>query len=52
MGGVCCDFVRCRYKTRERVLKIDIFQGVLPTCVLHEALHEKRNQWRLKVEAN
>ena len=31
----CRDFVQCRYEIRERVLKIDIFQGVSPTCVLH-----------------
>ena len=28
MGGVCRDFVQCRYEIRERVVKIDIFQGV------------------------
>ena len=35
MGGVCCDFVQCRYAIRERVLKIEIFQRVSPTCVLY-----------------
>ena len=35
MGGVCRDFVQCRYEIREHVLKIDIFQGLSPTCVLY-----------------
>ena len=30
----CRDFVQCRYEIRECVLKIDIFQGVSPSCLL------------------
>ena len=35
MGEVCRDFVQCRYEIREHVFKIDIFQGMSPTYVLH-----------------
>ena len=32
MGGVCRDFVQCRYEVRGLAIKIDFFEGVSPRC--------------------
>lgn len=36
------DFVPCRYDIRERVIKIDSFEGVSPRYVIHQAIRQKQ----------